>query len=69
MGEIVNLRARRKAKERAEKERLAEQNRRHFGSSRTEREHSKLVSETEAKHLDGHRLADGQDGKPDVSDT
>ena len=39
MGEIVNLRAARKAKARADKERQAEQNRRKFGRTRAEREH------------------------------
>lgn len=56
MGEIVNLRARRKAKARADKERLAEENRLKFGQNRAERARAEKINQTEARHLDSHRL-------------
>jgi len=61
MGEIVNLRTRRKAKARADKERLAEENRLKFGRSRAERERVQKINQTEAKHLDSHRLTTAPD--------
>lgn len=56
MGEIVNLRAARKAKARADKERLAEQNRRKFGRTRAEREHDEKTAVLATRKLDSHRL-------------
>lgn len=56
MGEVVNLRARRKAKARADKERQAEENRIRFGRSLAERKLAEKVNEFENKKLDFHRL-------------
>jgi len=56
MGEIVNLRAARKAKARFDKEQLAEQNRRKFGRTRAEREHDEKTSVLATRKLDSHRL-------------
>lgn len=67
MAEIVNLRSRRKAKARTEKEALAEQNRRHFGRSRSERDLVEKAHKIESRHLDGHRLTDRQDPDPDAT--
>jgi len=61
MGEIVNLRARRKAKARADKERLAEENRLKFGRSRAERERAQKINQTETRNLDSHRLTNEPD--------
>ena len=54
--EIVNLRQARKSRNRAEKEKRAEANRAKFGRSKGEKMRQELQSETDAKHLDGHRL-------------
>ena len=56
MGEVVNLRARRKAKARSDKERQAEENRIKFGRTRSERDRAKKLSEIEKKRLDSHLL-------------
>jgi hypothetical protein len=56
MGEIVNLRQFRKAKERKDAERQAEINRLTFGRTKGERETTKAERERDATRLDGHRL-------------
>lgn len=61
MCEIVNLRAARKAKARADKERQAEQNRRKFGRTRAERKHDEKTALFEACKLDSHRLTKDDD--------
>ncbi|MFO1116335.1 MAG: DUF4169 family protein [Beijerinckiaceae bacterium] len=67
MGEIVNLRRARKAKERQEAENAAAANRIAFGRSRNEKEAERAGRELETRRLDGHRRepdeADGA-GKP-----
>ena len=61
--EIVNLRQARKSRDRAEKEKRAEANRAKFGRSKGEKIRQERHSETDAQHLDGHRLE-----KPDGGD-
>ncbi len=56
MGEIVNLKQFRKAKERAEAERKAEANRAAFGRTKAERETTKAERERDSQRLDGHKL-------------
>jgi len=56
MGELVNLRARQKAKARADKERQAEENRTKFGRTLAERDRAKKLSNIEKKKLDSHLL-------------
>lgn len=53
--DIVNLRAARKAKARAEKEKRAEENRRLHGISKAEREKLVDARRRMEKHLRGHR--------------
>jgi hypothetical protein len=54
MAEIVNLRHARKQKVRAEKARVAEENRVAFGRPKDERERSRLLGEQAERRLDGH---------------
>lgn len=63
MADIVNLRQARKQKARAEKERLAEQNRALHGRSRTERERDRLAADKSEKFVSGHRRE--KPGEPD----
>lgn len=53
--DIVNLRAARKAKARAEKEKRAEENRRLHGISKAERDKLADARRRMEKHLRGHR--------------
>jgi Domain of unknown function (DUF4169) len=53
--DIVNLRRARKAKARADKERVAAQNRRAFGRTRAERTAEAAEHERAERHIDGHR--------------
>ncbi|MGB3537250.1 MAG: DUF4169 family protein [Mesorhizobium sp.] len=55
MADIVNLRMARKHKARADKERVAEQNRALHGRSRIERERDRQEVEKAEKFIDGHR--------------
>jgi hypothetical protein len=55
MAEIINLRAARKRKGRAEKETLAAENRASFGRSKPERGLAKAKKALEAKRLDDHK--------------
>ncbi|MGP2493171.1 DUF4169 family protein [Mesorhizobium sp. PUT5] len=63
MAEIVNLRLARKQRQRADKERAADQNRIIHGRPKAEREHDRLVTDKAGRFLDGHRRRDA--GKPD----
>jgi hypothetical protein len=56
MADTVNLRPVRKQKARAEKERIAEQNRAAHGRAKAERERSLLLSERAQRFVDSHRL-------------
>lgn len=55
-GDVVNLRARRKAKARAERGAKAAENRAMFGQSRTERQRAQIERDRARRHHDGHRL-------------
>jgi len=61
MGEIVNLRMIRKRRARAEKERLAEENRLRHGRTRAEREKERLGMAIEAARLESHRRSPADD--------
>ncbi|CCV14688.1 DUF4169 family protein [Mesorhizobium sp. STM 4661] len=63
MADIVNLRHARKQKTRAEKERLAEQNRALHGRSKAERERDRLTADMSEKFVAGHRRE--KPGEPD----
>jgi Domain of unknown function (DUF4169) len=56
MGEVLNLRRARKARDRAEKDRAAEANRIAFGRSKAERLASEAQNDLERSRLDAHRL-------------
>lgn len=60
MAEIVNLRRARKQKARADKTRLADENRAAFGRPKAEKERQRLLSEQTERHLDGHRREPGE---------
>jgi len=66
MGEVVNLRARRKARARAEKERQAEENRIRFGRSLAERDRAKKLNNIEKKKLDSHLLKEHPSSRDDA---
>ncbi|KPF91930.1 hypothetical protein IP81_07675 [Novosphingobium sp. AAP83] len=53
MAEIVNLRAVRKAKARAEKENVAQANRAKFGRTKAEKARDKSEAERAARTIDG----------------
>lgn len=55
MGEVVNLRLARKAKAKSKSDDLAAENRAKFGMSKPEKALAKIRSQTEKKHLDGHK--------------
>lgn len=54
MAEIVNLRQARKQKARADRARVADQNRAAFGRTKEERERERRRAEQAAKRLDAH---------------
>lgn len=56
MGEIVNLRRARKARDRRERVDKAQENRVAFGSKKAERELSEAQERLEGERLDAHRL-------------
>lgn len=64
MGDVVNLRRARKARDRASAEAQAEQNRITFGRTKAERELSKAEKTLAERRLEGHRL----EGDPDSKD-
>lgn len=61
MGEIVNLRRARKARDRASAEAQAAQNRIAFGRTKAERKLSDAEKTLAERRLEGHRLADDED--------
>ncbi len=56
MGDLLNLRRARKARERAQKARLADANRLAFGRTKDERRASEAQSALERARLEAHRL-------------
>jgi hypothetical protein len=62
MAEIINLRAARKAKARAEKEAEADENRARFGRPRQEQMSTEATREMQDRKLDAHRREDAADG-------
>lgn len=57
MADIINLRMARKHKARADKERVAEQNRALHGRSKVERDRERQEAQRAEKFIDGHRLS------------
>ncbi|MFC2927012.1 MULTISPECIES: DUF4169 family protein [Hyphobacterium] len=57
----INLRAARKAKARAEKEKAADANRAAFGRTKAERLKAKTEKEKANSHLDGHKREPGRE--------
>lgn len=70
MAEIINLRAARKAKARADKETKADENRARFGRPRQEQMSTEATRDMQDRKLDAHRREDAGDGEhePDGSD-
>ncbi len=62
MSEIVNLRARRKAKNRLAREKEAEANRVLHGLSRAERSEAQRLRSRAESELDAHKLVDRSSG-------
>lgn len=67
MGEVVNLKQFRKAKERKEAESKAEANRLAFGRTKAERDTTKAERERDARRLEGHKLDDPENTSPDAT--
>ena len=66
MAEIINLRAARKAKARAEKETHADENRARFGRPRQETMSTEATRDMQDRKLDAHRVdGAGEDGGDD----
>ncbi|AMK21991.1 MULTISPECIES: DUF4169 family protein [unclassified Sphingobium] len=63
MGDIINLRQARKAKARADKDRLAQSNRAKFGRTKAERQAQSLEEERKNRQIEGARL-DNKDDDP-----
>ena len=63
MGDVVNLKQFRKAKERAEKQKAAEENRAKHGRSKAERELQRAKDEKEEASLSGHQRDIEDDGR------
>jgi hypothetical protein len=63
VGDVVNLRRARKARDRASAEAQAEQNRIAFGRTKAERKLTEAEKTLAERRLDGHRLSDDPDGK------
>ncbi|NBN77028.1 DUF4169 family protein [Microvirga tunisiensis] len=57
--DIVNLRQARKQRDRKDREATAEANRVRYGRSKADRKLAEAREEIARRHLDGHRLADG----------
>ncbi len=69
MGDVVNLRRARKARDRAAASEQAAENRVRFGRTKAERDRIAAQDALDASRLDGHRLAAGTLGKgPDGTD-
>ncbi|PZO78956.1 MAG: DUF4169 domain-containing protein [Mesorhizobium amorphae] len=62
-GEIVNLRSRRKARDRAEREKTAEANRILHGRTKAEKFSVRREKDAAERLLDGHRLDAPKDGE------
>ncbi len=62
MGDVINLNRYRKAKARAEKERLAAENRVRHGRTRADEKVTKAEQDRGAAELDGKRLTDEDAG-------
>lgn len=56
MSKVVNLRQRRKAKARTEKEKKADQNRRIHGRTKAEKRKEAMEADLASRRLDGHKL-------------
>ncbi len=69
MAEIVNLRTMRKRRDRAEKERKAEENRALHGRIKAERSAGTTERERALSHLDGHRLERAASQPDDTDET
>lgn len=63
MGDVVNLKQFRKAKERAEKQKRAEENRAKFGRTKADRERQRASEEKQDASLSGHQLEHEDDGR------
>jgi hypothetical protein len=61
MGDVVNLRRARKARDRATAEAQAAQNRIEFGRTKAERKLAEAEKTLAERHLEGHRLTDDPD--------
>ncbi len=62
MGDVVNLRAARKTKARADRKAHAVENRVRFGRSKTETAEAARTAAREAAHVEGHRLERTDEG-------
>lgn len=62
MGDVINLNRYRKAKARAEKERLAAEKRARHGRTRTEKQTTRREQERQIKVLDGKRIEHPDEG-------
>ncbi len=63
MGDVVNLKQFRKAKERAEKQKNAEQNRAKHGRSKADKKKKTAEEEKQDALLSGHQLERGDDDR------
>ena len=59
--EIINLRKARKARDRAEKEKRADENRVKFGRTKAEKEKAKAEDEIAKRRLEAHKRDGGDD--------
>jgi hypothetical protein len=59
--EIINLRKARKAKARADKEKISGQNRRKFGRTKAERAKAEADEDLATRRLEAHRRGPGDD--------
>lgn len=61
MGEVINLRQKRKASARTEKEKTASENRLKFGRTKGEKQKQEMLSEKAQRLLDGHKTTPDDD--------
>ena len=61
MAEVINLRLARKARQRAEASKLAEQNRARHGQTKAERQAIRAAAERSERELDGHQREPKED--------
>ena len=64
---IINLKQVRKQREQAQKERVAEANRKKFGRSKGDKQRDKQKTEKADSHLDGHKLDASADSNPEAN--